>query len=78
MARVIERAEISPKPPKAGDYHGKAPGRAHAEAAALLHATQAIIRAGYSAELARFQASENLTKPNIEAAVAELMAERLL
>lgn len=36
-----------------------------------LNATQAAIRAGYSARTARSIASENLTKPNIQAAIAE-------
>lgn len=41
-----------------------------------LNATQAAIRAGYSERTARQVASENLTKPNIEAAIQERMADR--
>ena len=36
-----------------------------------LNATQAAIRAGYSAKTANEQGCENLTKPNISAAIAE-------
>ncbi len=42
--------------------------------------TQAAIRAGYSKKTARFIATENLTKPNIQAKIAELVriqADRL-
>lgn len=41
-----------------------------------LNATQAAIRAGYSIESARDIGCENLTKPNIQQAIAERMAER--
>ena len=41
-----------------------------------LNATQAAIRAGYSANSARDIGCENLTKPNIQQAIAEHMAER--
>lgn len=41
-----------------------------------LNATQAAIRAGYSKKTARFIGCENLTKPNIAAAIAEKKAER--
>jgi phage terminase small subunit len=41
-----------------------------------LNATQAAIRAGYSPDTARQIACENLTKPDIAAAVAEALAER--
>ncbi len=41
-----------------------------------LNATQAAIRAGYSEKTARFIGAENLTKPNIAAAVAAAQAER--
>ena len=41
-----------------------------------LNATQAAIRAGYSAKTARFIGAENLTKPNIAAFIAQAMAER--
>lgn len=41
-----------------------------------LNATQAAIRAGYSVESARDIGCENLTKPNIQQAIAEKMAER--
>lgn len=41
-----------------------------------LNATQAAIRAGYSEKTARAIACENLTKPDIEAAIAEAMKER--
>ena len=41
-----------------------------------LNATQAAIRAGYSEKTARFIGAENLTKPNIAAAVATAKAER--
>src|SRR4051812_16090454 len=41
-----------------------------------LNATQAAVRAGYSARSARTQAADLLTNPNIEAAVAEAQAER--
>lgn len=37
-----------------------------------LNATQAAIRAGYSEKTARFIASENLTKPNIQKYISEL------
>lgn len=37
-----------------------------------LNATQAAIRAGYSEKTARFIASENLTKPNIQKYIHEL------
>jgi len=41
-----------------------------------LNATQAAIRAGYAKKTARFIACENLTKPNIAAAIAKKKAER--
>ena len=41
-----------------------------------LNATQAAIRAGYSVESARDIGCENLTKPNIQQAIALEMAER--
>jgi phage terminase small subunit len=41
-----------------------------------LNGTQAAIRAGYSPDSARSIASENLTKPNIAAAVDAALAER--
>ncbi|MBE5886751.1 MAG: terminase small subunit [Lachnospiraceae bacterium] len=41
-----------------------------------LNATQAAIRAGYSIESARDIGCENLTKPNIQNAIAKAMAER--
>lgn len=41
-----------------------------------LNATQAAIRAGYSVDSARDIGCENLTKPNIQAAVGKAMAER--
>lgn len=41
-----------------------------------LNATQAAIRAGYSAKTARAVGSENLTKPDIAAAIAEAKTER--
>jgi phage terminase small subunit len=41
-----------------------------------LNATQAAIRAGYSEDTARSIGSENLTKPDIQGKIAELMAER--
>lgn len=41
-----------------------------------LNATQAAIRAGYSAKTARIQACKLLTHPNIEAYIAELKAAR--
>ena len=41
-----------------------------------LCATQAAIRAGYSERTARSVGSENLTKPDIQARIAELQAER--
>ena len=41
-----------------------------------LNATQAAIRAGYSVDSAKEIASENLTKPNIQRAIAKEMAER--
>lgn len=43
-----------------------------------LNATQAAIRAGYSAKTARQIADENLSKPDIAAAVEKAMAERAL
>lgn len=42
-----------------------------------LNATQAAIRAGYSAKTAKQQGSENLTKPDIAAAVGERRAKQL-
>jgi phage terminase small subunit len=42
-----------------------------------LNATQAAIRAGYSEKTARTQASELLTKPDIEAAIAKGKARQL-
>lgn len=41
-----------------------------------LNATQAAIRAGYSAETARAIGCENLTKPNIAQAIADAQMER--
>lgn len=41
-----------------------------------LNATQAAIRAGYSARTADVIGCENLTKPNIQKAISERMAER--
>lgn len=41
-----------------------------------LNATQAAIRAGYSENTAAVIASENLIKPNIQAAIAESKAKR--
>jgi phage terminase small subunit len=41
-----------------------------------LNATQAAIRAGYSADTARSIGSENLTKPDIQDAIAEGAAKR--
>lgn len=41
-----------------------------------LNATQAAIRAGYSPDSARDIGCENLTKPNIKAAIDRAMAER--
>ncbi len=41
-----------------------------------LNATQAAIRAGYSEKTARFIGAENLTKPNISAAIAAAVAKR--
>lgn len=41
-----------------------------------LNATQAAIRAGYSVKTATEIGSENLTKPNIQQAIGEAMAER--
>ena len=41
-----------------------------------LNATQAAVRAGYSRRSARQTASENLSKPNIVAALQKAMAER--
>ena len=41
-----------------------------------LNATQAAIRAGYSVDTAREIGCENLTKPNIQQAIAKEMAER--
>lgn len=41
-----------------------------------LNATQAAIRAGYSVDSARDIGCENLTKPNIQQAIAKAMAER--
>lgn len=42
-----------------------------------LNATQAAIRAGYSEKTARKIGSENLTKPDIQAKIAELNKERM-
>lgn len=42
-----------------------------------LNATQAAIRAGYSAKTARAIGAENLTKPDIAARIESLMAGRL-
>ena len=42
-----------------------------------LNATQAAIRAGYSAQTARQQASDLLAKPDIAAAVKELTAQQM-
>ena len=41
-----------------------------------LNATQAAIRAGYSEKAARIQGCENLTKPNIQSAIAEAQKAR--
>lgn len=41
-----------------------------------LNATQAAIRAGYSVSSAKEIGCENLTKPNIQEAIAKAMAER--
>lgn len=41
-----------------------------------LNATQAAIRAGYSARTARSVGAENLTKPDIQAEVSRLIGER--
>lgn len=41
-----------------------------------LNATQAAIRAGYSVKTAKEIGCENLTKPNIQEAIAKAMAER--
>ena len=41
-----------------------------------LNATQAAIRAGYSADSAKSIGHENLTKPDLQERVAEMMAER--
>ena len=41
-----------------------------------LNATQAAIRAGYSAKTANRTAHENLSKPDIESRIAELKAQR--
>ena len=41
-----------------------------------LNATQAAIRAGYSIECAREIGYENMTKPDIQKAIAKAMAER--
>lgn len=41
-----------------------------------LNATQAAIRAGYSVDSAKEIGCENLTKPNIQEAIAKAMAER--
>lgn len=41
-----------------------------------LNATQAAVRAGYSVDSARDIGCENLTKPNIQAAVGKAMAAR--
>ena len=41
-----------------------------------LNATQAAIRAGYAKKTARFIGCENLTKPNIAAAITTAMQER--
>lgn len=41
-----------------------------------LNATQAAIRAGYSAKTARSVGSENLTKPDIAAAINRTMGQR--
>ena len=41
-----------------------------------LNATQAAIRAGYSVHTAKEIGSENLSKPNIQEAIAKAMAER--
>ncbi len=41
-----------------------------------LNATQAAIRAGYSKKTARFIGAENLTKPDIEAAIAGAIGAR--
>ncbi len=41
-----------------------------------LNATQAAIRAGYSAKTANRTASENMSKPDIQSRIAELKAKR--
>lgn len=40
-----------------------------------LNATQAAIRAGYKEKTARFTGAENLTKPNIQAEIAERLKQ---
>lgn len=41
-----------------------------------LNATQAAIRAGYSAKTANRTASENMSKPDVQSRIAELKAQR--
>ncbi|EBI9516493.1 hypothetical protein GMH21_16480 [Salmonella enterica subsp. enterica] len=41
-----------------------------------LNATQADIRAGYSAKTANRTASDNMSKPDIQSRIAELKAQR--
>lgn len=41
-----------------------------------LNATQAAIRAGYSAQTANRTASESMSKPDIQSRIAELKAQR--
>lgn len=41
-----------------------------------LNATQAAIRAGYSAKTANRTASENMSKPDIQSRIAEVKAQR--
>lgn len=41
-----------------------------------LNATQAAIRAGYSADTAKSIGSENLTKPDVQEAIAQAQSER--
>jgi phage terminase small subunit len=41
------------------------------------NATQAAIRAGYSHKAARFTGCENITKPNIQAAIQRVMQDRV-
>ncbi len=73
MAKKKTKAEIGPKglPPLSAKQR-----RFVEEYLVDLNATKAATRAGYSAKTARSIGCENLTKPNIEAAIAEAMAKR--